>query len=162
MAAKKSSNKQSIRNTPMGKAYLSARSKMDDDGTPYADLDGRPDTGTYLEPVGSGGGSFVTDWFEGFTNGPGYSDGSWLPEEGESMTIPKELINKQIFIPDGYIIKPGPAFTPPGEPKIPTVIVSPEPKKPRKPRPIPDRIDRPRPRYPRPGMLPGETLPPSL
>ena len=149
-------------NPSLSKAYQMASRRQDDEGTPYADQSGKEDTGTYLVPVGSGGGSWVTDWFEEFTNKPGYSDGSWLPEEGEAVTIPKELINKQIFIPDGWIIKPGPAFTPPGEPKVPSVIISPEPKKPRNPRPIPDRIDRPRPRYPRPGMLPGETLPPSL
>ena len=134
MAAKKSSNKQSIRNTPMGKAYLSARSKMDDEGTPYADQSGREDTGTYLVPVDSGGGSWVTNWFKEFTDRPEYEDGSWLPEGDETVIIPKEVI-ENIVIPDTHTVRPGPDFTPDGEGRIPSVIVEPDksPRKPRKP-----------------------------
>lgn len=159
MAAKKSSNKQSIRNTPIGKAYLSARSKMDDDGTPYADLDGRPDTGTYLEPVDSGEDSFVTQWWKQFTNGEGYEDGSWLPEKGY-VIIPKELIDN-IVIPDTHTVRPGPDFTPDGEGRIPSVIVEPDksPRKPRKPDSYYDSMRPVRIKPSRPGTLPGEVIP---
>ena len=119
-------------NPSLSKAYQMASRRQDDEGTPYADLSGKEDTGTYLEPVDSGRGSWVTDWFEEFTNRPGYSDGSWLPEGDETVIIPKELIDN-IFIPDGWRIKPGPAFTPDGEGRIPSVIVEPD-KRPRKPR----------------------------
>ncbi len=152
-------------NPSLTKAYIAA---IDDEGVPYADASGKQDTNTNVVPSGSGGGSWVTDWFEEFTNRPDYADDSWLPEDGEIFIIPRELID-YIGIPDTHTIKPGPDFTPPGEPKVPSVIIAPrpkEPKKPRpitgKPRPIPDRIDRPRPRYPRPGILPSESLPPTM
>ena len=146
---------------PIGKAYMAAKRKQDDEGVPYADASGKQDTGTYVVPAGSGKGSWVTDWFEEFTSRPDYQDDSWLPEGDETFLIPRELLD-YIGIPDTHTIKPGPDFTPPGEPKVPSVIIAPRPKEPRKPRPNPDRIDRPKPRYPRPGILPGETIPPTL
>jgi hypothetical protein len=118
--------------SPMGKAYMAAKKKQDDEGVPYADASGKQDTNTNVVPAGSGGGSWVTDWFKKFTNRPDYQDGSWLPEGDETVIIPREVI-ENIVIPDTHITKPGPDFTPEGEGRIPTVIVEPD-KRPRKPR----------------------------
>ncbi len=145
--------------SPMGKAYMAAKKKQDDEGTPYADASGKQDTGTYVVPTDSGKGSFVTDWFEEFTNRPDYADDSWLPEDGETFIIPRELID-YIGIPDTHTIKPGPDFTPPGEPKVPSVIIAPRPKEPRKPRKNDSYYDSRPPVRIKPTMPP--TLPPSM
>jgi len=119
-------------NPSLSKAYQMASRRQDDEGVPYADASGKQDTGTYLVPVDSGGGSWVTDWFEKFTNRPDYQDGSWLPEGDEIVIIPREVI-ENIVIPDTHTTRPGPDFTPEGEGRIPGVIVEPD-KRPRKPR----------------------------
>lgn len=162
-------DKQSIRNTPMAKAYISAGGKVDNEGIPYGDRSGKDDTATYLEPTPSGkGSSFIDEWRNKI-----FADSSWLPTKpGQVVIVPGELIrtpgNTAGFqLPPGYQIGPNktPAFTPPNQPKVPSVgiIVIPggpaDPnKKKTSPRPIPDRIDKPK----RTGILPGEQLPGSL
>lgn len=162
-------DKQSIRNSPMGKAYIAAGGKVDDEGTPYADTSGKDDTDVYLEPTPTGKGiTFIEEWRSKIA-----ADSSWLPKKpGQVVIVPGELIRRPgntagFQLPPGYAIGPDktPAFTPPNQPKVPTVgiIVIPggpaDPnKKKTSPRPIPDRIDKPK----RTGILPGEQLPGSL
>lgn len=162
-------DKQSIRNSPMGKAYIAAGGKVDDEGIPYGDRSAKDDTATYLEPTPTGKGiTFIEEWRNKI-----FADSSWLPKKpGQVVIVPGELIDRGeggggFKLPPGYKIGPNktPAFTPPNQPKVPSVgiIVIPggpaDPnKKKTSPRPIPDRIDKPK----RTGILPGEQLPGSL
>jgi hypothetical protein len=151
-------DKQSIMNSPMAKAYTKAGGKVDEEGVPYGDRSGKDDTATYPEGNNSGGGSsFIQNWRNKI-----FGDSSWLPEkEGEVVIVPSILIgtpgNTPGFkLPPGYGISPEktPPFTPPGEPKVPTIgiIILPEKKAPRKPYVNPDRIDK---MPPPPKKLPG-------
>jgi len=152
-------DKNSIMNTPMGKAYTKAGGKVDEEGIPYADRSGKDDTATYPEGNNSGGSSFIQDWRNKI-----FGDSSWLPEKpGQVVIVPSILIgtpgNTPGFkLPPGYAISPTPTppFTPPGEPKVPSIgiIVVPEKKAPRKPYVNPDRIDN--------GNPPTKKLPGSL
>ena len=151
-------DKQSIMNSPMAKANTKAGGKVDEEGVPYGDRSGKDDTATYPEGNNSGGGSsFIQNWRNKI-----FGDSSWLPEkEGEVVIVPSILIgtpgNTPGFkLPPGYGISPEktPPFTPPGEPKVPTIgiIILPEKKAPRKPYVNPDRIDK---MPPPPKKLPG-------
>lgn len=161
-------DKQSIRNSPMGKAYIAAGGKVDDEGTPYADTSGKDDTDVYLEPTPTGkGSSFIDEWRNKI-----FRDSSWLPRKpGQVVIVPGELIDEGeggggFKLPPGFDTTPTPPFTPPNQPKVPSVGIiiipggpaDPNKKKP-KPRPVPDRLDN-KPR--RSGMIPGEQLPGSL
>jgi hypothetical protein len=127
-------DKNSIMNTPMGRAYLQA--SKDDDNNAYADKSGKDDTGVYPEDSPAGGKpSLVDEWRIKI-----YKDDSWLPDKkGEVIIVPAELFERPggrsgYKLPDGYRVSPRktPPFTPEGEKEVPTLgVVIDEPLVPR-------------------------------